>query len=64
MKKAKQQIKKVEIGAMLVKVSCVKLPVGGAGRSALARFTGEPLLFKGDDFANTDVTPARGRRSE
>jgi len=25
---------------------------------ALARATGEPLLFKGDDFAHTDVTPA------
>lgn len=25
---------------------------------ALARATGEPLLFKGDDFARTDVEPA------
>lgn len=25
---------------------------------ALARATGEPLLFKGDDFAQTDVAPA------
>ncbi|MFC7379900.1 type II toxin-antitoxin system VapC family toxin [Brevundimonas sp. GCM10030266] len=25
---------------------------------ALARQTGEPLLFKGDDFARTDVVPA------
>ena len=24
---------------------------------ALARTTGEPLLFKGNDFANTDITP-------
>ncbi len=24
---------------------------------ALARVTGEPLLFKGDDFTHTDVTP-------
>ena len=24
---------------------------------ALARITGEPLLFKGDDFTHTDVTP-------
>lgn len=23
---------------------------------ALAKFTGEPLLFKGDDFLHTDVT--------
>jgi len=26
---------------------------------ALARTTGEPLLFKGEDFARTDVLPAR-----
>jgi ribonuclease VapC len=26
---------------------------------ALSRATGESLLFKGDDFAQTDVTPAR-----
>lgn len=25
---------------------------------ALAKSTGEPLLFKGDDFARTDITPA------
>jgi ribonuclease VapC len=25
---------------------------------ALARFTGEPLLFKGDDFRRTDILPA------
>jgi ribonuclease VapC len=25
---------------------------------ALAKFTGEPLLFKGDDFRQTDVQPA------
>jgi ribonuclease VapC len=25
---------------------------------ALAKFTGEPLLFKGDDFRKTDVIPA------
>lgn len=25
---------------------------------ALAKETGEPLLFKGDDFANTDIIPA------
>ena len=24
---------------------------------ALARVTGEPLLFKGDDFVHTDITP-------
>ena len=26
---------------------------------ALAKATGEPLLFKGDDFTHTDITPAR-----
>ena len=26
---------------------------------ALAKASGEPLLFKGDDFTHTDVTPAR-----
>lgn len=26
---------------------------------ALARTSGEPLLFKGDDFAHTDLRPAR-----
>ncbi|PKP91280.1 MAG: VapC toxin family PIN domain ribonuclease [Alphaproteobacteria bacterium HGW-Alphaproteobacteria-16] len=26
---------------------------------ALAKSTGEPLLFKGDDFIHTDITPAR-----
>jgi uncharacterized protein with PIN domain len=25
---------------------------------ALARHLGEPLLFKGDDFARTDINPA------
>lgn len=25
---------------------------------ALARSTGEPLLFKGEDFSHTDITPA------
>jgi ribonuclease VapC len=25
---------------------------------ALAKVTGEPILFKGDDFAHTDLTPA------
>ena len=25
---------------------------------ALAKATGEPLLFKGDDFVHTDITPA------
>lgn len=25
---------------------------------ALAKATGEPLLYKGDDFARTDITPA------
>jgi ribonuclease VapC len=31
---------------------------------ALAKVTGEPLLFKGDDFARTDVRPYRSASSE
>jgi uncharacterized protein with PIN domain len=27
-------------------------------RLRLARATGEPLLFKGDDFVGTDIAPA------
>jgi ribonuclease VapC len=30
----------------------------GSGHPAMAKVTGEPLLFKGDDFAHTDVTAA------
>src|SRR5271157_807136 len=35
-----------------------KLNFGDCFTYALARDTGEPLLFKGSDFAHTDVTPA------
>ena len=31
---------------------------------ALARASGEPLLYKGDDFAHTDVASALGSRSD
>jgi ribonuclease VapC len=34
------------------------LNFGGGFADALAEATGEPLLFKGDDFALTDVRPA------
>lgn len=34
------------------------LDFGDCFSYALARATGEPLLFKGQDFAHTDVTPA------
>jgi ribonuclease VapC len=34
------------------------LNVGDCFTYALAKATGEPLLFKGDDFAHTDVAPA------
>ncbi len=34
-----------------------RLNFGDCFAYALARETGEPLLFKGDDFAHTDVTP-------
>jgi ribonuclease VapC len=39
--------------------SKAKLNVGDCMAYALAQATGEPLLFKGDDFTHTDVTPAR-----
>jgi ribonuclease VapC len=35
-----------------------RLNFGDCFAYALARVTGEPLLFKGDDFIHTDVTPA------
>jgi ribonuclease VapC len=35
-----------------------RLNFGDCFAYALARTTGEPLLFKGDDFAHTDVIPA------
>ena len=34
-----------------------RLNFGDCFAYALARATGEPLLFKGDDFAKTDITP-------
>ena len=35
-----------------------RLNFGDCFAYALARLTGEPLLFKGDDFTHTDITPA------
>lgn len=35
-----------------------RLNFGDCFAYALAKATGEPLLFKGDDFRHTDVTPA------
>jgi ribonuclease VapC len=35
-----------------------RLNLGDCFSYALAVTTGEPLLFKGDDFTHTDVTPA------
>jgi ribonuclease VapC len=34
------------------------LNLGDCFAYALARSTGEPLLFKGNDFGHTDITPA------
>jgi ribonuclease VapC len=34
------------------------LNIGDCFAYALAKATGEPLLFKGDDFARTDIVPA------
>lgn len=36
------------------------LNLGDCCAYALARYTGEPLLFKGIDFPRTDITPALG----
>jgi ribonuclease VapC len=36
-----------------------KLNFGDCFAYALAKVTGEPLLFKGDDFVHTDIKPAR-----
>jgi ribonuclease VapC len=36
-----------------------KLKFGDCFAYALAKVTAEPLLFKGDDFARTDIEPAR-----
>jgi ribonuclease VapC len=36
----------------------VGLNIGDCFSYALATATGEPLLFKGDDFARTDIRPA------
>ena len=35
-----------------------RLNFGDCFADALATVTGEPLLFKGDDFGHTDLTPA------
>jgi ribonuclease VapC len=35
-----------------------RLSFGDCFAYALARITGEPLLFKGDDFGHTDIAPA------
>lgn len=35
-----------------------RLNFGDCFAYALAKATGEPLLFKGDDFIHTDITPA------
>jgi ribonuclease VapC len=37
-----------------------KLNFGDCFAYALAKTTGEPLLFKGDDFIHTDIISARG----
>jgi ribonuclease VapC len=37
---------------------CARLNFGDLFAYALAKSQGEPLLFKGDDFAQTDICPA------
>lgn len=39
-----------------------KLNFGDCFSYAPASVTGEPLLFKGDGFRHTDITPALGQR--
>lgn len=39
--------------------SRARLNFGDCFSYALAKATGETLLFKGDDFGHTDITPAR-----
>lgn len=39
-----------------------RLNFGDCFAYALARVTGEPLLFKGRDFIHTDIEPALGKR--
>jgi ribonuclease VapC len=41
-----------------------RLNFGDCFSYALAQATGEPLLFTGDDFARTDITPALGEQLE
>jgi ribonuclease VapC len=41
--------------------SPARLNFGDCISYALAKSTGQPLLFKGDDFTHTDVTPALRR---
>lgn len=38
--------------------SPARLNFGDCMSYALAKVSGEPLLFKGDDFTHTDITPA------
>ncbi len=44
--------------------SKAQLNFGDCMTYALAKVTGEPLLFKGDDFTHTDVEPARPNPSK
>ena len=41
--------------------SPARLNLGDTYSYALAKVTGEPLLFVGDDFTHTDITPALTR---
>ncbi|PZS06559.1 MAG: VapC toxin family PIN domain ribonuclease, partial [Chloroflexi bacterium] len=41
-----------------------QLNFGDCFAYALAKVMGEPILFKGNDFAHTDITPAIGRGAE
>lgn len=40
------------------------LNIGDCCSYALSKYSGEPLLFKGDDFSNTDVQSALARETQ
>lgn len=56
-------VEQAEIGAVAYRTygkgnHPARLNFGDCFAYALAKSTGQPLLFKGDDFIHTDITPA------
>ena len=52
----------VQTNQLVGSITDADLNFGDCFAYALAKFTGEPLLFKGDDFAHTDIKPAATER--